>query len=127
MSATKLDARAREIVWETATVENGTLTVELSGGTPRGWRGHFDGVLRLLEAGGGRWGGVSLSRNVIRVTAVSEGAEADLRHFLESAVLQTNADLGLVADPARDRDDDKRGAPDRAMAATFRSFADPRR
>jgi hypothetical protein len=121
-----LDAEARDIIWDTASVDGGTLTVELSGGSPRGWRRHFEGVLRLLETASGKWGRVSLARNVITVTAVSEGAEGDLRHFLESIVLQVNADLGLEAAPERGHDDE-RGTADRAMAAAFRSFADAQR
>jgi hypothetical protein len=67
---------------------------------------------------------------------VQEGAEQDLRHFLESVVLQVNSDLGLLGvddaaldlAPGTDGEDGgsdhvSRKARDRHMAAAFRGFA----
>jgi hypothetical protein len=82
------------------------------------------GVAALLDQGQRRWGKVGLAKSVGRVSAVRGGAEEDLRHFLESVVLQVNTDLGRIEMAASESDGPGLGA-DRAMAATFRSFADP--
>jgi hypothetical protein len=70
------------------------------------------------------WGEVALSRGRLEVTDVVEGAEGNVRHFLESAVLQVNSDLGaepLAAPAAEDAD-----TADARMTATFRRFGLPR-
>lgn len=113
----------RQIEWSTAAVEDATLTVSLSGEAPRGWRSRFGAVTKLLDRSDGRFGHVSLRGAEITVADVLEGAEPDVRHFLESAVLQVNADLGLEEAPEEDEEQEA----DRAMAATFRSFADSAR
>jgi len=123
----------REIDWASAAVAGGTLTVELIGEAPRGWRRHFEGVVRLLDQAGGRWGRISIARNTITVAAVRDGHEADLRHLLESVIQQVNADLGPGQDPPeQDADGEPTDAEraheaDRAMAAAFRAFAQPPR
>jgi hypothetical protein len=114
----------REIDWSSAVVAEGTLSVDLIGESARGWRRRFEGVAALLDQAQGRWGTVGLAKSVVRVSSVREGAEEDLRHFLESVVLQVNTDLGL-SEPAAPADDEAGRSADRAMAATFRSFADP--
>ena len=119
-----------EIDWSTATVGGGTLSVQLSGEIPRGWNGRFDAVERLIDQAGGRWAKVTLAKGVVTVARVSDGAEPDLRHFLESIVLQVNADLGLDRAPPGGAGEEqaaaaRRRAADRAMAARFRGFADP--
>jgi len=113
----------REIDESSAVVAEGTLSVEIIGENPRGWRRRFEGVATLLDQAQGRWGKVSLEKSVVRVTVVREGAEEDLRHFLESVVLQVNTDFGLADEAAPATAEPGRSA-DRAMAATFRSFAD---
>ncbi|HLW95010.1 MAG TPA: hypothetical protein VKS25_06520 [Solirubrobacteraceae bacterium] len=110
----------RHIEWSTAVVEDATLTVSLSGDAPRGWRTRFAAVTTLLDRSGGRFGHVSLRGAEISVADVHGGAEPDVRHFLESAVLQVNADLGLEEAPEEEPEQEA----DRAMAATFRSFAE---
>lgn len=126
MSA-KTDQR-REIDWASAEVSDGDVTVELSGKSSKAWRERFDTVLRLLGPSGGGWGEVKLAKGAIRVKALRPRAEGDLRHFLESLVVQVNAELP----PGEDDDEDDAGADsvDRAaiqdaeMTATLRSFAD---
>lgn len=120
------DANWRQIDWDTAHVQRATLTVELRGERRRGWRKHFDEVVRLLAQTSGGWGTVSLDKNVIRVADVLEGSEEALRHLLESAVHQVNADLAPeVAVTDRAPTADRQTALDRRITAAFRAFAEP--
>lgn len=119
---TTMTGTGRQIDWSTAAVEEATLTVALSGEAPRGWRSRFEAVATLLDRADGRFGRVSLRGPVITVADVLEGAESDVRHFLESVLMQANADLGLEQGPPAE---DEEQEADRAMAATFRSFAEP--
>lgn len=107
--------------------------MELTGDAVKGWSKDLAGVLALLEQNNQPWGVVRISKSVITVADVQEGAEHDLRHFLESVVLQVNSDLGLQAfedaAPATDNEDADsagraQGAADRHMAAAFRGFAE---
>jgi hypothetical protein len=116
-----------------AEIKHGTLTVQLTGDPVRGWRKDFSAVAALLEQSNGKWGEVTLEKTTIEAADVREGAEEDLRHFLESVVLQVNSDLDLdagedgsnSADADAGSDEDTREAAERKMAATFRSFAQP--
>lgn len=76
-------------------------------------------MLGRLDHQGQGWGEVELHKQRIDVAAVSEGAESDLRHFLESIVLQVNADLAAPVESPQDADDH-----DGRMADAFRAFAD---
>jgi hypothetical protein len=87
--------------WSGAEVSDGILTVEIGGDRPKGWKATFERTVRLL--GGGDWGEVKLKGGQVRVSAVSEGSEASLRHFLEGAVQQANA---THEDSLTDDDDD---------------------
>lgn len=114
----------RQIDWASAEVREGTLSVELTGSASKGWSKQFDGVLRLLEQTGGGWEEISLRKKGIEVSAVRAGSEEELRHFLESLVLQVNSDLGGELDqppPGLRRDRDE--SADEELTATFRSFA----
>jgi hypothetical protein len=116
-------ARAVEIEWASASVEDARLSVELSD-RPKGWSGKFESVLSQLGGHGRGWGDVSLGKRKLHVEEVDPGAEEDLRHFLESAVLQANAAVGLEPGSGEDDDDDDEpSGPDEEMTATFRSFA----
>jgi hypothetical protein len=131
MSATT--DRRRTIDWASAEVHDGDVTVELSGKNSKEWRERFDTVLRLLGPSGGGWGEVKLTKGSIRVESLQPQAEGDLRHFLESLVVQVNAELPDELGEG-DGDDDEDGAepPDRGaildaeMTATLRSFAEAR-
>jgi hypothetical protein len=128
MSATT--DRRRTIDWVSAEVHDGDVTVELSGKSSKAWRERFDTVLRLLGASGGGWGEVKLTKGAIRVRSLQPQAEGDLRHFLESLVVQVNAEL--PSEEGDGRDDDGAGAEsidrgavlDAEMTATLRSFAE---
>ena len=87
--------------WSAAAVRDGTLTVEIAGDRPRGWKATFGRTVKLL--GGGDWGEVSLKGAQVKVTDVPEGGEEELRFFLESVVQQANA-------THVDTDDDAEGA-----------------
>jgi hypothetical protein len=130
MSATT--DRRRTIDWASAEVHDGDVTVELSGKSSTQWRERFDTVLRLLGPSGGGWGEVKLTKGSIRVKSLQPQAEDDLRHFLESLVVQVNAEL--PDEQGEDEDDGQGGGEsldrgailDAEMTATLRSFAEAR-
>jgi len=113
--------------WSAAEVRDGTLTVEIDGDRPQGWKATFEQTVRLL--GGGGWGEVVLKRGKIRVTDVGEGSEDELRHFLEGAVQQANATHVQTEDDAEDPADEPASEPrgdgddaDARMTSRFRDF-----
>jgi hypothetical protein len=112
---------AVEIDWSQASVDGGSLTVPFAGKTPKKWTERLEQVAGSLARGGRGWGEVSVERKKLRVNDVTPGCEAELRHFLESAVLQANADV-----PVEDEDDSdkERSDADQEMTETFRSFAE---
>jgi hypothetical protein len=117
---------ALEIDWANAEVHDGALTAPLSGSASKAWREHFNGVLRLLEHSNGVWGEVKLTKKAIEVGDLRAGSEADLRHFLESIVVQVNAELAPAEQPSSDAQEpvDPEQRADREMTETVRSFAD---
>src|ERR1700744_271607 len=90
----------RQIEWASAVFEEGALTVGLSGKRSKEWSGRFATVLSLLAVHHQDWGEVQQTKDQIRVADVREGTESDLRHFLESVVLQANSDV----EPEKTRD-----------------------
>jgi hypothetical protein len=110
-----------EIDWGSASVKDARLTVALSGDAPKGFTGQLERVAAQLTTSGHRWGEISAGKRKLHVDDVESGAEEDLRHFLESALLQANAAAG--AEPAGSKDGEEPG-PDERMAAVFRSFAE---
>jgi len=110
-----------EIDWASASVSDARLTVALSGPAPKGFMPQLERVIARLATSGHRWGEISAGRHKLHVEDVQPGAEADLRHFLESALLQANTALG--AEPA-DSPDGAEDGPDEQMASVFRSFAE---
>ena len=117
------DAHA-EIDWAAAEVSGATLTVAFTGDVTKAWLKRFEAVAERLGHGG-RWGAVTVKKTHALVEDVAEGAEGDLRHFLESVAQQVNADLAPEKDPEKDeqREEDGASDEDRRMAETFRSFA----
>jgi hypothetical protein len=130
MSATT--DRRRTIDWASAEVHDGDVTVELSGRDSKQWRERFDTVLRLLGPSGGGWDEVKLTKGSIRVKSLQPAAEDDLRHFLESLVVQVNAELPDELGEGDGEDEDGAESLDRGaildaeMTATLRSFAEAR-
>jgi hypothetical protein len=112
---------AVEIDWSQASVDGGSLTVPFAGRTPKKWTDRLQDVAASLARGGRGWGDVSVGRKKLRVDEVTPGCEADLRHFLESAVYQANADV-----PVEGEDDagDERSDADQRMTDAFRAFAE---
>jgi len=118
--------RVEQVDWSTAEVKDATLSVDLVHAPGKRWRKDFERVLALLgDAGKGDWGEVTVAKGRLRVTEVAEGAEADVRHFIESAMLQVNSHLG--ADPAAASPAAHSETPDQRMTATFRRFGLPTR
>lgn len=110
------------IEWASAEVEDGELQVELAGELPKGWAKRFGAVFARLGADGEqRWGEARVKKGRLLVGGLTEGCEADLRHELESALQQANADLLAGED---DREQSPEDGPDARMTAAFRSFAD---
>ena len=115
------DSARAQIDWSTAEINDGTLSVAVEGHIPKGWTKHFDGVIALLESSSSGWGEIALHKKTITVAEVQQGSEDDVRHLLESAVLQANTDLGQHDTSATD----PQTAQERAMTDTFRSFSQP--
>jgi hypothetical protein len=114
----------RQIDWGSAEVKDRTLTVRLTGKAGRGWAMHFNGVLGLLEQNASRWGEITVRKDTIEVADVQEGSEGDLRHLLESALLQVNADF--EPSPERDASEaqcDPEQTMEEGMSERFRGFA----
>jgi hypothetical protein len=115
----------RQIDWESAQIHDRALDVALTGPGDKAWKKRFRTVLALLDTAHSNWGEVKLTDNGIKVAAVQPGSESELRHFLESIVLQVNSD---VAPEAHEESDDSDGGEDERdadeeMTATFRAFA----
>jgi len=115
------DAPHGEIDWTTAAVRDGRLTVEIAGDPGREWSARLRELAERLDRPGSDWGEIAVKTSRLRVKDVAEGAEADLRHLLESAVLQANAEFAPDDD---DDGDDEGSEQDRAMTAAFRAFAE---
>jgi hypothetical protein len=114
-----------QIDWSTAEVNEGTLSVALTGAATRPWRRDFERVLTLLgDDRHGAWGEIALTKGQVEVSEVAEGSEADVRHLLESALLQVNSDLGAEPPAAPSAGEDV-PAPDRRLTVTFRRFGLP--
>ena len=117
-----MTAEQRQIEWGTAEIDDGTLTVQLAGASSKSWKARLENVLALLDTPHSGWGKVSLTKKAIKVSGVRQGSEAELRHFLESAVLQANADTAPDVPLSHDEEDEEPDT-DEQMAQTFRSFA----
>ncbi len=118
----------RNIDWGTTEIEEGTLTVELTGSSSKAWKQHFLSVLALLETPHSRWGEVRINRKGMQVSEVQQGTETELRHFLESIVLQVNSELPQPEESTQSVEEethvDEAAHVDRQMTAAFRAFAD---
>lgn len=118
----------RNIYWGTAEIEEGTLTVALTGASSKRWKQRFESVLALLETSHSHWGEVRITRKGIQVAEVGQGTETELRHFLESIVLQVNSELPPPQRPTQGAEDeahvDEAAHVDRQMTVAFRGFAD---
>jgi hypothetical protein len=118
------DERQQEIAidWESAAVDDGRLTVALTGKPTSDWTGRVEHVVERLERPSNAWGKIKVTKKAIRVDDLSPGSESELHHFLESAVLQANADLRGDEDAPSG---EERSADDQRMTDAFRAFAAP--
>ena len=112
-----------EIDWTTASVDDGTLTVEIGGEPDKKWSGRLTEIAERLDRPGSAWGEIAIKQTTLTVASVTPGSEADLRHLLESAVLQANAEFAPEEEDEGSGDDGERSGPDREMTDRFRSFA----
>jgi hypothetical protein len=112
------------IDWGSAEVQDAVLTVPVAGEAPEGWAERVERtVARLTDHGGAPWEAIEIAQERIEVTGVQPGTEGDVRHVLDAAVTQSNADL--APEPDASDDDGSGNQADREMAEEFRSFADP--
>ena len=109
------------IDWASAEVAGGGLTVPLAGEANAEWAERVQAVVERLDRPGSAWGATKITDAELTVEAVSAGAEEDLRHLLDSAVQQANADF---APEAQDDAGDEPSEEDSAMTEAFRSFAE---
>lgn len=112
---------ARQIDWGSARVRDGRLSVKLSGSSSSDWKRHFESVLALLGARNGEWGDVHLTDKHIKVADLRPGTETEVRHFLESIVVQANSDC--EPDAPKREDKGEHAAADERMTTVFRGFA----
>jgi len=117
----QLDSSPLHIEWATAEVRDGVLTVAVAGERPRGWAPRLRAVLALLTPPNRGWADIDVARAHITVADVREGAESDLRHHLDSALLQVSADLSETDGQGANDDE---STFDGRMQQAFRSFAD---
>jgi hypothetical protein len=112
-----------EIDWSEAEVSGGNLSVPLTGEPSKAWTDRVAEVVERLKRGGGGWDAIDVGRKAIEVKGVQAGAESDLRHFLEGAVMQANADFAPEPE-AQDDGDGEGSEADSEMTGAFRAFAE---
>ena len=109
------------IDWASAEVKGGDLEVALAGEPNAKWAKRVEAILERLERPGSGWGKVKVGTSTVRVKAVTAGAEEDLRHLLDGAVQQANADFAPGEEPGGEA---AGSDADAAMTEAFRSFAE---
>jgi hypothetical protein len=110
------------IDWASAEVAGGGLTVPLAGEANAEWAERVQAVVERLDRPGSAWGAIEVTKAKVTVEAVGAGAEEDLRHLLDGAVQQANADF--AAPEEGDPGDGELSEADSAMTEAFRSFAE---
>jgi hypothetical protein len=78
-------------------------------------------VIELLKRAGSGWDRITVTKKELKVTALTEGCEVDLRHFVESVLQQANADFA-VHDDTDQTADGPGSTRDNEMTASFRAF-----
>jgi hypothetical protein len=111
------------IDWENAQVKGGTAIVPLSGDASKAWSRRFEGVAALLARNDGGWAEIGLKKQAITIIRLRPGSEDDLRHFLESVVVQVNSELAPDPEQQASEPDDPQAAQDEQMAERLRSFS----
>jgi hypothetical protein len=112
------------IDWGQASVDGGRLKVPYAGEPPAGFKPALAHVIERLDRGGSGWGAIKVGKSGLRVDDVSAGAESDLRHLLEAAVLQANANVREDSEDDDENDETgERSEGDQTMTDAFRDFA----
>ncbi len=115
--------RLPALAWDEAEVHDGELQLGLTADAPRGWAARFRLLLARLGADGeGRWGRISVSRHELKVADVAEGCEGEVRHLLESVLLQVNTDFAPDGE-RREAEPSAEEQLDARLTETFRGFA----
>jgi hypothetical protein len=112
-----------DLDWSSAAVRDRVLAVEVSGTPNADWARGLESVVERLYRPGSGWGEIEISKATLRVAAVTPGCEADLRHFLDSVVLQVNSNFAPREEGDEAGDDSGGSAQDREMTEVFRSFS----
>jgi hypothetical protein len=113
-----------QLSWEQAEVHDRELHVALTAQAPRGWAGRFRELLaRLGQDGEHRWGRISVSRREVKVADVEEAGAGDLRHLLESVLLQVNTDFAPDEGDGQAGEASPEGERDARLTEAFRGFA----
>ncbi|HEY7621163.1 MAG TPA: hypothetical protein VH834_15405 [Solirubrobacteraceae bacterium] len=107
--------------WASAAVDDGELTVPVLGTPPRGWVTALQHVIDRLQRTGHGVAKVKVTKKQVTVGEVSPGGESEVHHFLESALLQVNADLSAAEEA---ESEGERSESDQQMTDAFRSFGD---
>jgi hypothetical protein len=102
-----------DLDWGQATVRGGKLELPLTHKASKRWVKEITSILDRLDPRAG----VEVGRENVTV-AVEQGEEQNVRHLLESAVLEANSRLTVDEDGG----DDEPGEEDVSMTATFRTF-----
>jgi hypothetical protein len=110
------------IDWASSDVSEGRLTVAFTEKPSKDWTERLQAVIERLALSGSGWSEIEIGRKKLRIDAVQPGSEADLRHFLDSALLQANASSD--EDDDEDTPADARSERDQALTDAFRAFAD---
>ncbi len=116
----------RELDWAGASVEGGELTVPLSGEPDKAWRARAEAVLVQLQRAGGAGSeanAIEVKRDGVVVAHVADGTEDQIRHLLESVVLQANAPDEESEEDA-DGPEDEAAAADARLTSAFQAFGD---
>jgi hypothetical protein len=118
--------------WSSAAVADGELVVGIEGELPKGWKAAFEATAQML--GHGDWK-ATVKKGLVHVGGVRPGDEDRLRHFLEGAVQQANADApepedddahdedAAESDSESDTPSESATDPDAEMTERFRSFS----
>jgi hypothetical protein len=111
------------IDWSGASVDGSRLTLPFDAKASAEFKDQLIESIGRLDRGSG-WGDVKVTRSGVKVADVTEGVESDLRHLLEAAVLQANANLATDEDEDEESaSDGERSEADERMTETFRGFA----
>jgi hypothetical protein len=107
------------IDWSTAQVRERELTVAFDEPISALERRRMAALVRRLERPGEPWATIAAKKDRLIVSEIADGAEDDVRHFLESLVLEASA----ATDDADDARHEQVDARDQHMTDAFQAFA----